>query len=316
MPYTIETDTANRLSEADRIERLTPPDGEVEIVLDTDTNAEIDDQFALGYAWLSESLDVEAVYAAPFHNPARTDGPGEGMEQSYDEIIHVLDLLEVPDPATVTYRGAIEYMEAAGDPVESSATDDLIQRARDRDSETPLYVVAIGAPTNIASAIELAPEIVEDIVVVWLGGHPLSWYSAREFNLQQDIRASRILFDSGIPLVQIPCKNVAEHVRTTELELNHHLADNGPLSEYLLDIFTGYERNPDDESPWSKEIWDLAPIAYLLDHQWVPTTLDHSPHLSEDCQYGHDSTRHLIRVARDARRDYILEDFFEKLADR
>jgi len=62
------------------------------MVLDTDTYNEIDDQFALVYALLSSNLRVEAVYAAPFHN-ARSTGPGDGMEKSYEEILRILDRL-------------------------------------------------------------------------------------------------------------------------------------------------------------------------------------------------------------------------------
>ncbi len=52
----------------------------------------------------------------------------------------------------------------------SAAVEDLIARAS-ADRPDPLYVVAIAAPTNIASALLAAPEIVERIVVVWLGGN-------------------------------------------------------------------------------------------------------------------------------------------------
>lgn len=312
MTQTAAIGADSRLSEADRVRRLEPPTGDVEIVLDTDTYNEIDDQFALAYALISGGIDVEAAYAAPFHN-AKSDGPADGMEKSYDEIIRVLELLEHPDPEALAYRGATGYLDDADGPIENPATDDLIRRARGRDSENPLYVVAIGAPTNVSAAIERSPQIIENIVVVWLGGHPHSWHTASEFNLRQDLRASRLLFDSGIPLVQIPCKNVAEQVRTTVPELEAHLSGQGELSEYLLEIVI--EHRPDREV-WAKVIWDLAPIAYLLEREWIPTTLLHSPRLSEDVRYIRDTNRHLIRVGMDARRDHIFEDFFVKLSDR
>ena len=199
--------------------------------------------------------------------------------------------------------------------MESPATDDLVERARGRE-EDPLYVVAIGAPTNVASAIERAPEIVENVVVVWLGGQPLDWHTADEFNLRGDPRASRVLFDSGVPLVLVPCKNVAEHLRTTVPELEHHLSGRGPPSEYLLDTVRKYRSSGGDRAAWSKEVWDLAPVAYLLEHEWVPTHLAHSPRLSEDLRYGRDTSRHLIRVAMDVRRDRVFADLFGKLDDR
>ena len=72
------------LPTAQLLARLAPPTGPVRMVLDTDTYNEIDDQFALVWALLSpEKLAMEAIYAAPFHN-ARSNGPGDGMERSYD----------------------------------------------------------------------------------------------------------------------------------------------------------------------------------------------------------------------------------------
>ena len=74
-------------------ERLKLPAGPVQIVLDTDTYNEVDDQFALAYALLSpEAMTVEAVYAAPFTN-SRSSGPADGMERSYQEIHRILDVL-------------------------------------------------------------------------------------------------------------------------------------------------------------------------------------------------------------------------------
>ena len=314
MPYTAPVATDGRLSAAERVALLEPPDGDVEVVLDTDAYNEVDDQFALAYALRSDPLDVRAVYAAPFDNE-RSDGPGDGMARSYEEIRRLLDLLEHPDPDGLAHRGATEFTTGAGGPVESPATDDLVERARGRGGD-PLYVVAIGAPTNVASAIERAPEVVENVVVVWLGGQPLDWHTADEFNLRQDPRASRVLFDSGVPLVLVPCKNVAEHLRTTVPELEHHLSGRVAPSEYLLDTFREYRHSGPDRGAWSKEVWDLAPVAYLLEHEWVPTHLAHSPRLSEDLRYGRDTSRHLIRVAMDVRRDRVFADLFGKLDDR
>lgn len=83
------------LSEQERLDKLTPPPaGKIRMVLDTDTYNEIDDQFALVHALLSpERLKVEAVYAAPFHNE-RSNGPEDGMERSYEEILRLLELLK------------------------------------------------------------------------------------------------------------------------------------------------------------------------------------------------------------------------------
>ena len=57
------------LSEAERLTRLQVPSGIVDVVIDSDTFNEIDDQFAISLALLSpERMRVQAIYAAPFHN--------------------------------------------------------------------------------------------------------------------------------------------------------------------------------------------------------------------------------------------------------
>ena len=73
--------------------RLSRPTGPVDVVLDTDTYNEIDDQFAVSYLICSaEKLHLQAIYAAPFFNEKST-GPADGMEKSYQEILNILTLM-------------------------------------------------------------------------------------------------------------------------------------------------------------------------------------------------------------------------------
>jgi purine nucleosidase len=187
------------LATARRLALLEPPAAPVRMVLDTDTANEIDDQFALVYALLSpERITVEAIYAAPFHNE-RSSRPSDGMEQSYDEILRLLERLGRGSEGRV-FRGATRWLGDTGQPVPSPAAADLVARARSQRTD-PLYVVAIGAITNVASALLMAPEIIEQVVVVWLGGNPSYWHQATEFNVAQDLAAAHVIFDSGVPVV-------------------------------------------------------------------------------------------------------------------
>jgi len=302
--------TFPQLSEALRMERLQSPSGKIRMVLDTDTYNEIDDQFAVTYALLSpDQLRVEALYAAPFYN-ARSTGPADGMEKSYDEILRLLERLDV-DPSGLVFRGSPSYLESYDYPVESDAAADLVARAMAADADDPLYVAAIGAITNVASAILLEPEIIERIVVVWLGGNALTWPTASEFNLKQDILSSRLLFDCGVPLVQLPCKCVTTHLRTTVPEVERYVQGQGAIGDFLADRFKQYGN---DHFAWSKEIWDVAAIAYLIDASWTPSDLVHSPILTDQMTWSRDNSRHLIRSANYVDRDPIFRDLFSKLA--
>lgn len=291
------------------LKRLEPPKGRISMVLDTDTYNEIDDQFAVIYAILSEQIDVEAIHAAPFFN-SRSSGPGDGMEKSYEEILRVLDRLDYQHDNFV-FRGSTSYLPEPGKPVESDATADLIKRAM-ADRDDVLYVAAIGAITNVASAILLEPKIIERIVVVWLGGQPYYWPSAREFNLGQDIPASQVIFNSGVPLVHIPCKNVAEHIRTTVPEMERYVKGKGTIGDYLYEIFVGYHSN---HYAWSKVIWDISTIAYLLNPDWVPSHICASPILTSEGTWSFNPSRHFTRVADNANRDAIFGDLFRRLEE-
>jgi purine nucleosidase len=299
-----------QLSTALRIERLSPPSGPVRMVLDTDTYNEVDDQFAVVQSLLSpDKLRVEALYAAPFYN-GRSDGPADGMQKSYEEILRLLERLDV-DPDGFVHRGSTHFLQGPEAPVESDAARDLVMRARQGD--TPLYVVAIGAVTNVASALLMDPSIADKIVVVWLGGQPHHWPSAREFNLQQDLYASRLLFDCGVPLVQIPCQAVASHLLTTVPELESLVAGRGAIGDYLVEIVKDYAQ---DHYAWSKVIWDISAPAWLLDASWVPSELVHSPLLTDQYTYSADRRRHLMRVATGVHRDAIFRDLFRKMEAR
>ncbi len=294
-----------KLDEALRLDRLKPPTDKVRMVLDTDTYNEIDDQFAVVQALLSpDQLAVEAIYAAPFYN-SRSAGPGDGMEKSYAEILQLLERLDI-SPEGLVFRGATDILRDDA-PQESAAVDDLIAKSKTAD---PLYVVAIGALTNIASAILQDPAIIERIVVVWLGGHAHYWPTADEFNLQGDLVAAQVVFDSGVPFVQIPCHPAASHLQTTLAELERFVKGRGAIGDYLVDIFTAYSQN---HFASSKVIWDMSAVAWLLDASWVPTDVVHSPVLTDQKTWSHDSSRHFMRVARTVRRDAIFGDLFEKL---
>lgn len=301
-----------QLSDSFRLARLQPPTGKVRMVLDTDTYNEVDDQFALVQALLSpDRLQVEAIYAAPYFN-SRSTGPADGMEKSYEEILRLLDKLAWPQRDFV-YRGATAYLDANLQPQATDAARDLVARALASPDDDPLYVVAIGAITNVATAVLLEPKIIEKIVVVWLGGHALHWPNTHEFNLKQDVPAARLLLDSGVPFVLVPCMGVTSHLHTTIPELESYVAGRGAVGDYLVEIVKGYHA---DHRGWSKVLWDISTIAYLLDARWTPSQLIHSPILTDQVTWSVDHNRHLIRYVYHIERDPIYRDLFAKLAQR
>ena len=313
-----------KIPDSIRFSRLLPPTGKVRVVIDTDTYNEIDDQFAVVHALLSpEKISVEGIYAAPFYN-LRSDSPGQGMNMSYDEILRLLERLDI-DSGGLAHRGSEGFLVDYDHPDKSDAVNDLIERAMG--SDTPLYIVALGALTNIASAILIEPRIIEKIVLVWLGGNALHWPDTVEFNLAGDVAASRLILDCGVPLVLIPCKGVTTHLLSTVSEIELYVQGKGAIGDYLAETFKGYNK---DHFGWSKEIWDVVTIAYLLNSDWVPTNIVSSPILTQRTSadvhnldpmawvnhpltWSFDNSRHQIRYAYYVKRDPIFRDLFTKL---
>ncbi len=297
------------------LKNLEVPQGRIDAVLDTDTYNEIDDQFALSYMFLSpDKFNLKAIYAAPFFNSHSTS-PEDGMERSYDEIMKLLRLLNREEYAENVYKGSTDYLAAEDVPQESAAARHLVQLAAQYSSERPLYVVAIGAITNVASALLMDPSIAEKIVIVWLGGHSLEFCDNKEFNLHQDIAAARVVFASEAPLVQLPCQGVVSGFATTKPELTEWLIGKNDLSTYLAENTIQEAESYAAGKPWSRVIWDVTAAAWLLNEndrfmmsRVIPVRLP-----GYDGCYEKAITDKLFRYVYFIKRDALFADLFEKL---
>jgi len=297
------------------LRRLDKPKGPVDVVLDTDTFNEIDDQYALAYLIKKDKkLNLKAIYAAPFFNHKST-GPDDGMEKSHDEIMRVLSFMKRDDLKSIVHKGSREYLPSETEAVDSPAARHLVALAENYTAENQLYVIAIGAITNIASALLLKPEIKEKIVVVWLGGHSHEWHNNAEFNLFQDIAAARIIFGCGVPVVQLPCMGVVSAFTTCAPELEYWLRGKNELCNYLVDATCEYVKEVGALSTWTRPIWDVTAVAWLLEGEFMFDRLEPSPIPEYDHHYAFNKTRHPIRYVYAIDRDALFQDLFTTLAD-
>jgi inosine-uridine nucleoside N-ribohydrolase len=350
------------ISESQRQRMLTPPQAPVRVVIDTDAKNEIDDQFTLAWALLSQDqLRIEGVYAVPYcfgihqgglirtHEILHTQGaeqvpkplqrylgqlrtmeaagidpkdlvfpgPDVGMEESYQEILRVYEKLNL-NPNGLVFRGSTRYLTSTDDPVDSPAARHLIARALASDDE-PLYVVAIGCITNVVSAMLMAPEIIQRIVVVWTSGYPAHVRQPNySFNLEQDMLASKLLVDSGVPLVYLPGFHIGAQLRISLPEMDTWVRGKGSIGDYLYWLYTNNplhaRRGIKDHFGRTWIMWDLINIAWLLEPSWIPSDLVPTPRLGDDKIWYHDQPeRHLMREAYEVNRDAIFRDFLTKL---
>ena len=295
-----------------RMKNLSVPKGMIDVVLDTDAYNEVDDQFAISYMLKSkEKLNTKAIYAAPFFN-GNSVSPKDGMEKSYNEIFKILSLAgEKFD----VFRGSEKYLDDENTPVISSAAEDLVQRAKNYSPEKPLYVVAIGAITNIASAILLNPDIIENIVVVWLGGHGLHYHNTKEFNMYQDVAAARVVMQSGVPFVQLPCVGVVDKFAVSKQELEFWLKGKNPLADYLATNAIAAAEAYAKGRAWTRVIWDVTAVGWLLNDsdRFMQSRVIPTPIPTYDNFYATDYNGHPMRYVYSINRDNLMNDLFEKL---
>ncbi len=306
----------------------------LDVVIDTDPLNEVDDQFALAWALLRpDRLRVRALLSAPWRSDERvyasTDpavdqprherrtrpsvGPAEGVRLATAELHRVVGVTGVPVPV---HAGADRFLPAATTPVPSPATEALISLAHE-EREGPLYVVGIACATNLASALLIDPTIRDRICVVWTSAHPTFWpHATASYNLSLDLHASRVLFDSGVPLVYLPGYYVGEELRTTRAELEQFVRGQGALGDYLWQTWEEHWMTSTRSPGFSKVIWDLINIAYLVEPSWLQTHLVSSPVLGEDLHWHHPAGRHQIREAVDVDRDAVFGDLFRVLSER
>lgn len=295
-----------------RIENLLPPKGRADVVLDTDAYNEIDDQFAISYLLKSkEKLDTKAIYAAPFFNE-NSKSPKDGMEKSYNEI---LKLLSLAGEDKEVFLGSENFLENEEAPIISPAASDLANRAMNYSPKKPLYVVAIGAITNIASALLINPAISENIVIVWLGGHARHYAHTKEFNMCHDFAAARVVLKSGAPFVQLPCMGVVNNFTVSKYELEHWLENKNPLADYLAKNVINVAESYAKGTAWTRVIWDVTAVAWLLndnqrfmEQRLLPIALP-----SYDGYYEDNQDLDLMAYVYNIHRDNLMRDLFEKL---
>lgn len=240
----------------------------------------------------------------------------QGMELSYLEVERIYDKLGMSSSGKI-FRGATQYMSDADTPVQSDAVDVIIDAAKSGSS--PLYIAALGCVTNIASALLRAPEIRENIVVVWTSAYPshATRCNRPSLNLVQDIHAARIIFDSGVPHVYLPGYHVGAQLKISLPEMERFIRDSGAIGEYLHYL---YANNPlhkmfaltdTERSTWV--IWDIINIAWLINADWVPTMQTTSPILDDELYWQKDEKRHLMLEAHDVQRDEIFTHLYDAL---
>lgn len=282
--------------------------GKINIILDTDTYNECDDQFALAYMLLSQNkFNIEAITVAPYHHD-NDISVEEGQEKSYQEILKICNWLNF-DTKNKVFKGSNGYIEDGYNET-NEAVEKIIEIVKKNEKT---YIMAIGAITNVALAIQKAPSIVDKIEIVWLGGHSPICNNNKEFNFRQDVQAIKEIFSSKANLTIIPCNGVASNLKISIYELEHYLKGKNELCNYLCSRF--YDDGMHGIQT-RRTIWDISVIAYLINKEWFEEKKMDCPEINKDLSYSFNENDRKIKFVTYLDSDKIYNDLFDKLVEK
>lgn len=283
------------------------------VILDTDMANEVDDIFALSYLLGSlGNLELEAITIAPFSDSpyTKTSCLEEGTKLSCQLTEKILELAGEEEYKSVIFPGAVEYFKYGGNTNE--AVEKIIEIGLKNRKTT---ILAIGAITNVALAVLREPQLRDRVEVIWLGGDSIMYSRSTEYNFRQDINAVRMVYESGINLTVIPTRNVASNLVTTTYELRHYLKGTD-LGDYLVSCLEDFKHKvckPEELIGYSKVLWDLGVIAYVINPDWFVMKEISCPEFLDDGTIIYTKGKHSVRYAVDLFRNPIMKDFFEKI---
>ena len=295
------------------------PKKQVDIILDTDTFNEIDDQYAISYLLANQDrIHIKGFTVAPFYNEALVKDIAEGQKKSKLEIIKILKLTKNDSFIDYIYGGSDQFLQNEHNPINSPAAKFIISESKNYNASNPLYVVGIGAITNIASAILLDPTIVERICVVWLGGSSLGWWINHEYNMFQDFAAVRVVMSSAVPFVQLPAQGVISEFVTTQYELEHWLNGKNKIGTFLYNRTLEVALANTKHKAWSRVIWDVLAVAWLINDDnrfmWGRIENRYLP-AYEGNKYEDKPLDLKMYYVHQINRDALMSDLFEKISN-
>jgi len=280
---------------------------EIHVILDTDTNNEADDQFALAYLLKSsERIILDAITIAPYSHENDINIE-DGLNKSYKVCEKIFELLDIESENKI-FRGSTNYLKNGYDE-ETDAIKRMVEIIKENDSTT---IIAIGAFTNIGILLKRHPDLKSKIKIVWLGGHNCLSGDNKEYNFKQDLEANRIVFESGTNLTVIPCNGVATNLTTSIYELQNYFDVDRGLGKFLYDRFYNDGKHGITER---RVIWDISAIGYVINPYWFESFKIRCPKISDELKYIESDFKHEITFVNKINVNKLYEDMFNKIGD-
>lgn len=239
------------------------------MVLDADTANEIDDLHAITRMLKQDKFKILALTSTQWFHYLSSEKTVHQSQALNEKLIKLLGRSDLPVPL-----GADEAMGkpwGGYEPKDSPAAQFIIKAAKKTPENKKLIVVCLGASTNLASAIAIAPEIAPRIDAYLLGfryNFEKNIWNKSSFNVRRDLNAADFLLNQKDLQLNIMPANVA---RPLMLEKAETFAKNkalGSLGKALTERWK--EHAPEHMTKWI--MWDLALVEALI-HPEIAETI-------------------------------------------
>lgn len=293
---------ANLQLKADRVVPEIPPAGKkMRLLIDSDAANEIDDLYAIALALNApERFNIVGFIATHF-----LDSGPESTEASYSLILELLDKAGVSGKYTVK-RGA-DPMQYYGYPSKGEGVDFIIEQAHKATEDDPLWIVVLGAATNMASAILKDPEILPRIRVVFHSRSNQTWPERSvQFNVMGDISAARTLLKSNVPLIWF---DTGTYLRVSFEDTEKYVASTGSLGKFIHDF---RKKRPQWMSN-GKGFFDLGDIAFLIKPDLCYQEIVNAPSMSQNMYFNRTENNGKMMRVYEIKNEGTWQLFFERL---
>jgi len=248
-----------------------------QVIVDMDIGDDIDDAFALALLLQSPDIEIVGITTAWGDTSLRARLVERMLRETGHSGIPVATGIATtgnPQPFTQT-----RYAQR-GQPVPAlPAVDFLLEHIRRQPGKITL--LALGPLTNVGAAIERDTATFGKLKqVVMMGGSVRSGYrksqyvparpADKEYNIASEVKGAQRLFASGVPIVMMPVDST--QIRLDEVERNALLGHGSPVTDALALM---YHQWINAYQPWSSNmpsLFDVVPVAWLLDPTVCPTT--------------------------------------------
>lgn len=286
------------------------------ILIDSDTNNELDDQHAIAYAaFNSHKFDLVGV-------TVNNTPLGDGIQGQFDEAMRVLQLCKVETKIPL-YKGAEQnYTEIKDNISEASydgkdAVEFIVEQVRKHSGD--LTLIPIGKLTNIALALDVAPDIEDKLRIVWLGSN---YPEPGEYNLLADQESVNRVLESqarfeivtvryrqttGSTAVAVKIEDIKKQMPglgpSVEAVTGRHGGSFSCFGDYSIALF-------EHMSMPSRPLFDVVAVAIVKNANWGESRSIPAPTLTQSVWNERPENPREIVLWEHFDRDAIVKDLF------